>query len=114
MSDARSTYRYAALLLGGSVLVVGALIASGIHGTSAAVSAEETGAPVAARANSPEFEKWAADSDEVDGKGRLIGEIERNGKMVELRQLPDGTGPEQPDHDLAPDEAVADQNEPAR
>ncbi len=110
MSDARSTYRFALLLLGGSVLVAGALIANGMSSRSA-VPVEPEGAAAEAAAALPEqsaFEKWAAEGDAADGKGRLIGEIERDGKMVELRQLPDGVSVDQ----MKADEMKADQINP--
>jgi hypothetical protein len=117
MSDARSTYRLAALLLGASVLAVGSLVVSGYdraHTEAAAAteSAPDTVDP-ADRGQSPSFEKWAEDSDEADGKGRLIGEIERDGKMVELRQLPDAPGAEEPTQDSPADDTTPDQGESA-
>jgi hypothetical protein len=112
MSDARSTSRYAALLLGGSVLVVGALIASGVNSAKSSVSAQATDAPAAAGADQAAFQEWAGSGDEADGK--LIGEIQRNGKTVELRQLPEGAQVDPDDSDLAPDSVMTDQNEPSR
>lgn len=110
MSDARSTYRFAVLLLSGSVLVVGALIASGMNNRSA-IPLEPEGAAAEAAAALPEqsaFEKWAAEGDASDGKGRLIGEIERDGKMVELRQLPEGVSVDQMKADQVNPDAPAD------
>lgn len=112
MSDARSTSRYAALLLGGSVLVVGTLVASGMHAAKSSAAAQATDAPAAASADQAEFQAWASANDEADGK--LIGEIQRNGKTIELRQLPEGAQVDQDNPDLAPDEAMTDQNEPWR
>lgn len=110
MSDARSTYRFAVLLLGGSVLVVGALIANGMN-SGANVSSEPEGAAAEAAAALPEqsaFEKWAAEGDVADGKGRLIGEVERDGKMVELRQLPEGVSVDQMKADQVNPESPVD------
>lgn len=113
MSDARSTYRYAAMIAGGSVLVVGAVIVSNMDSAKTAPSADSTSAAEARQPDESAFAQWA-DDDSADGKGRLIGEIERDGKMVELRQLPDGAGPEQAGQDLPPDELAPDQSAPSR
>lgn len=115
MSDARSTYRYAVLLLGGSVLVVGALIASGLSSKASAPAQADiaTAENAAALQGQSAFEKWADEGEMAEGKGRLIGEVELDGKMVELRQLPDGVEPGQPDQDLPADEVAAGRGEPA-
>lgn len=112
MSDARSTSRYAALLLGGSMLVVGALVASGIHAARSSAAAVATEAPIAAAVEQADFERWASDSEESDGK--LIGEIQHNGKTIELRQLPEGARPDQASHDFVPDEDMTGQSESSR
>lgn len=112
MPDARSTSRYAAFLLGGSVLVAGALVASGIHAARSSAAAEATEVPVAAAVDQAEFQRWAGDSEETDGK--LIGEIQRNGKTIELRQLPEGARPDPASHGFAPDEDMTDQSESSR
>lgn len=112
MSDPRSTYRYAALLLGASVLVVGALIATGISDANSAPSASVTDAAAdLAQPNQSAFAAWADEGDEADEKGRLIGEIERDGKMVELRQLPEGVTPERINQDLPADESAPDRGD---
>lgn len=100
MAETKSTYRYAVMLLVGSVLAVTALVVSELDKT-AVPDAEASTVATVARAEEDDFRKWADDGDAADGKGRLIGEIERNGQMVELRELPPGTDPE----GLQPDDA---------
>lgn len=112
MPDARSTSRYAAFLLGGSVLVAGALVASGIHAARSSAPAEATEAPITATGDQGEFQTWAGDGEEADGK--LIGEIQHNGKTIELRQLPEGARPDQASHDFVPDEDMTGQSESSR
>lgn len=92
MAETRSTYRYAAMLLVGSVLAVAALVVTGLE-SAKSPAAQATTIADSAPADDTDFRRWAADSEDVDGKGRLIGEIERNGKMVELRELPPGVDP---------------------
>lgn len=115
MSDARSTYRYAVFLLGGSVLVVSALIASGLSSKASAPAQAEiaTGENGEALQRQSAFEKWADEGEMAEVKGRLIGEVELDGKMVELRQLPEGVEPGHPDQDLPADEVAAGRGEPA-
>ncbi|MGV3513257.1 MAG: hypothetical protein ACO1OX_14745 [Novosphingobium sp.] len=112
MSDPRATYRYAALLLGASVLVVGTLIVTGISSTGSSPSADAASAADPGQSNQSAFAAWAEADDTADEKGRLIGEIERNGKMVELRQLPEGVEPERIDQDLPADESAPDRSQP--
>lgn len=103
MAESRSTYRYAALLLVGSVLAVAALVVSGIENADAP-AAEASTVATATRTEDADFRKWADDGDVEEGKGRLIGEIEHNGQMVELRELPPGADPngQKPDGDEPP------------
>lgn len=100
MAETRSTYRYAGMLLVGSVLAVAALVVSGLDQADAPAAEASTVATVA-RHDDADFKKWADDGDVADGKGRLIGEIERNGQMVELRELPPGADPDGPRPDDA-------------
>jgi hypothetical protein len=92
MAETRPTYRYAAMLLVGSVMAVTALVVTGLE-SARTPAAQATASAEIVPADDTDFRRWAADSEDVDGKGRLIGEIERNGKMVELRELPPGADP---------------------
>lgn len=113
MSAARSTHRYAVFLLCGSLLVVSAVIANEIYGAAAVPQAGDsaTGEAAALAPDQPAFDKWVHDSESADGKGRLIGEIERDGKIVELRQLSEGPQADQGSPDMPPEESAPDQGE---
>lgn len=112
MAESRSTYRYAALLLVGSVLAVAALVITGIDNADAP-AAEASTLATATRTDDADFKKWADDGDVADGKGRLISEIERNGQMVELRELPPGADPDGPQPDEAEPPADPGPGDPA-
>lgn len=60
--------------------------------------AKQTSAPVDTQAKAPSFDEWAnSDSGENDGRGKVIGHVERNGELIEVRELPAAEDPERAD-----------------
>ncbi|MBB4612818.1 hypothetical protein [Novosphingobium taihuense] len=112
MAETKSTYRFAAMLLVGSVLAVAALVVTGLE-KAKAPSDQASIAATVAKADDEDFRKWADEGDVADGKGRLIGEIEHNGKMVELRELPRNVDPDGPQPDDAEPPADSGPGDPA-
>lgn len=91
--------RWIALLFAISMIVSALTI---VPEAAKIAEAEETGAPVDAQAAAPSFDEWAnADSGENDGRGKVIGHVERNGEMIEVRELPAAEDPERADDPTA-------------
>ena len=95
MSDARSTYRYAAMIAGGSVLVVGAVIVSNMDSAKTAPSADSTSAAEARQPDESAFAQWA-DDDSADGKDRLTERSSATARWSNSGNCPMGLGQSRP------------------
>lgn len=110
MTSPSSRNRIAAWVFGASVVLTAALIAS-------QVASEDKVAPepsaTAEAAAGPVFDEWAKDAPDPDeGKGKLIGHVERDGQMIEVRQLPPDQDPDAADDPALVEPGSADQPSP--
>ncbi|MBB3861914.1 hypothetical protein GGQ88_003204 [Novosphingobium hassiacum] len=75
-------YRFTLLLFAGGILVSAALVASQITEANVVNGQGTNAAP-----NGPAFDEWVDQDPAPDeGKGKLLGHVERNGEMVEVRE----------------------------
>ncbi len=107
MTAPSSRYRVTLLLFAGGILISAAVVASQMTEGNATDAQGTTPAQ-----EGPAFADWASEDPSPDErKGKLLGMVERNGEMVEVREaLPEEAL--EPDED-AEAEAGAERAEPA-
>lgn len=79
--------KFATLLLVGSILATAAAVLFRPQAQSAPVAAQTAAAPAA----NEQFERWV-EQDAEAGKGRIVGVVEKDGTLVEVREAPQGEG----------------------
>ena len=106
MSAPQSRNRIPLLLFAAGILASAALVASLISRGNEM----EAAAVTPASGEGPIFDEWVHDDPAAEeGKGALLGHVERNGEMIEIREAPPEADAEadtgqEPDSDLEPPE----------
>ena len=109
MNAPSQRYRVTLLLFAGGILVSAALVASQMTEGNAVVAQNTSAAQ-----EGPAFDEWASQDPAPDErKGKLLGQVERNGEMVEVREAVPDEGQETTEGTEAEPETGAEQAERA-